>query len=703
MKSTIIILIILINNLNAFSQKNFWNEAEKAFNNRKYYSAIELYKTAYSKSKTKDQKATIIFKIGECYRMIGDSKQAEVWYTKAMKVNYPDPYAQLYLANAKKSQGKYDEAKIEYTNYSTKVPSDKSAENAAKSCELAQKWKEKPTRYVVENVLPLNTPYADFAPTYIDKKYKKLYFTSMRGGAIGNEIDPTDGQNFSDLFEASVDKNGKWSTPITISETVNTKNNEGLSTLTKKGDIMIFTRCIVKKNEDTYNQLWQATRVGNSWGEPEKLPFCVDSLKFASPSLTADGQTLFFSSNMPGGQGGNDIWMVQFDKKNKQWGTPINLGTAINTEGDEIFPFIHPDGTLYFSSNTHLGMGGLDIFKAEKKGETQWGNVTNMQYPINSPADDFGIIFEADKERGYLSSNRVGTKGSDDIWSFVLPPLCFNLDGYVNNCEFSESIEGVIIKLTGSDGSVVETKTDSNGYYSFKCPKIQANTSYSVITQVGTSVITLKADLGFFNSKDKFNFTTIGVVESKNFNANFCLPPIKRTENRFPDVLYLTDKFDLNHPSHPQDSLDILYQTLIDNPTYVIELSSHTDYRSDSKYNRTLSEKRAKSCVDYLISKGIHPDRLIAKGYGEDVPLEIDSNKDGVIDYKLTKEYIDKVTKLGKSGFSKEEYEALMQKNRRTVFKVIRKDFIDPNAPKEMPKVTSEKKEVDEKEVDEEE
>ena len=686
-KLTAVLAFILLISTSAVAQKNFMTDAKKAFESQEYFNSIELYKKAYTKAKKKEDKAFIVFQTAECYRLIGDNKQAEAWYIKAIKANYTEPKAKLYLADSKKAQEKYNEALVEYNNYKKEVPSDPRGEDGAKSCELAQKWKDAPTRYKVENVSLLNTKDPDFAPSYADKKYNKLYFTSMRPGVIGSAIDGTNGENYSDIFEAMMDKNGKWSTPVSLPEPLNTKDNEGLSAVSKKGDLIIFTRCVVDKKNVTYNQLWSAPKKGTSWGEPTKLAFCIDTLKFASPCLSTDGQTLFFSSNMPGGQGENDIWMSKFEKKAAKWGAPINLGSGINTPGNDVYPFIHEDGTLYFASTGHLGMGGLDVFKAEKKGDAEWSNVTNMKYPINSAGDDFGIIFEGKKERGYLSSNREGTKGADDIWSFVLPPLLFTIEGVVTDCKFKEVIPGVTIKLVGSDGSSVETKTDIAGYYKFAengtARYVNPNASYVITTQVGIDVKTTQAPVGFLNSSDKVKETTVGVEEAKIFKHDFCLVPIERFI-RFPDVLYLLGKSDLEHPSNPRDSLNFLYQTLLDNPTFVIELSSHTDFRGSDAANQKLSEARAKSCVDYLISKGINPERLKAKGYGEKAPVEIKDGEGKVI-ATLTEKYITKETK----GKSKEEFEAMMQKNRRTVFSVLRKDFVDPNAPKDVPTTTT--------------
>ncbi|MFY9310283.1 MAG: OmpA family protein [Bacteroidia bacterium] len=689
----------LVFSVNAMAQKNFAVEADNSFNNKQYFNAIELYKKAYTKAKKKEDKAYIIFRIAECYRLTGDSKQAEAWYVKAIKANYTDPKAKLYLADAKKAQEKYNEALIEYQNYQTDAPSDPRGENGVKSCELATKWKENPTRYKVENLALVNSKDPDFAPTYGDKKYNKLLFTSMRPGVTGGAMDGTLGEYYSDIFETQQDKNGRWSTPTPIPPPVNTNDNEGLSTMTKKGDLMVFTRCLSEKGSTSLNQLYSATRKGTTWSEPEKLSFCTDSNKFASPALSSGGTMLIFASDMPGGQGENDLWMSNYNKKEKKWDAPVNLGPTINTAGNEVFPFIHDDGTLYFSSDGHLGMGGLDVFKAEKKGKGEWTNVTNLKYPLNSAGDDFGIIFEGAKERGYLSSNREGTKGADDLWSFVLPPLLFVIEGKVVDCKFKEPVEGVVVRLAGSDGTNVETKTDAEGKYKFaengSARYVVPNVSYTITTDVGKDVVSRKGPLGFLNSSEKQKVTTVGIEEAKTFKGiNFCLTPIEK-EIRFPDVLYELGSFELTQQS--KDSLDFLYNTLIDNGNIVIELSSHTDFRGGDADNQVLSEKRAQSCVNYLISKGIPAERMVAKGYGEKRPVEV-RDADGNLQYSLTEAYINKTSK----GQPKEVFEAMMQKNRRTVFTVLRKDYVNPNAPKVVPKTQQQKPKTEEEEEEEE-
>jgi peptidoglycan-associated lipoprotein len=674
---------VIVFSVSGFAQKNFLKDADKSFLHREYFTAIELYKKAYAGESKKENKARIIFQTAECYRLINDTKNAEQWYEKAIKANYPDAKAKLYLADSKKILGKYDEALIQYNLYKKDVPSDPRGENGAKSCELAQKWKDIPSRYKVENVAQINSKALDFSPSYIDKKYTTLYFTSTREGATGGKMDNGLGTNFSDIFEAKLDKNGKWSTPATIATPVNTDGNDGSDVISKKGNMMIFTRCNSQKGKILPCGLYITTKKGQTWDEPTKLPFVSDSSSYGHPALNVEEDVLIFSSDMPGGFGDKDLWMSVLDKKSKEWGTPVNMGPGINTPGFEGYPFIRDDGFLFFSSNGHLGMGGLDIFKAKQTGTNKWGEVTNLQFPLNSNGDDFAIIFEGKKERGYFSSNREGGKGGDDIWQFSLPPLLFTIEGVVTDCKFKEIIEGVTMKLVGSDGSTAETKTDKNGYYKFaeNTDKryVNENTSYVITTSISNDLKTKEAPRGFVNSSVKAKETTVGVSESKIFKHDFCLTPITK-EIRFPDVLYDLNSAELRPES--KDSLNFLYETLIDNPSFVIELSSHTDYRGSDPANQKLSEARAKSCVDYLISKGIPAARMVAKGYGEKRPVEVMDADGKTVLYTLTEAYIDKNSK----GKSKEEYEALMQKNRRTVFSVLRKDFVDPNAPKEQPK-----------------
>lgn len=657
------------------AQKNYLKDADLAYDNHQYFNAIELYKQAYTKEKKADKKAKILFRTGESYHEINDLKGAETYYSKAIKAKYPDPIAVLKLADCLKTQQKYTEAIVEYNNYKALVPSDVRGENGVKSCELAQQWKDAKntveTRLKVENMALINSKESDFSPAYSDKKGNKLIFTSTRQGAEGT-MDITTGQNHSDLYETMLDKNGKWSTPAPLGTTIVSKMNEASVSVSKKGDVMFMTRCPEAKGKNLKCQLYVCKKQGPSWAEPELLPFNIDSVAFAHPAISPDGKVLYFTSKLSGGYGGKDIWKSTME--GKTWGQPVNLGPSINTSGDEMYPYMTDDDkTLYFSSNYHLGMGGLDIFKAEKSADGKFTKAPeNLKYPMNSAGDDFGIIFEGKKMRGYFTSNREGGKGSDDIWSFNLPPLVFNLSGTVVCLKNNEPVQNAIIHLKGSNGDMFEQKTGADGKYKFT---LKENTSYEVTVATDKNTVSQTFKKGFLANKDLGKLTSVGENESKDFVKDFALDPVL-DEIRFPQVLYALGKADLlvdldgtakdndtHKPINSKDSLDHLYQTLLDNPTLVVELQSHTDSRGNNAKNQILSEARAKSCVDYLINeKKVPAARLMFKGFGEERLLV----KDVVINKEPTKE--------GKN--------ALHQKNRRTVLRVVNWDYVDPNAPK---------------------
>jgi peptidoglycan-associated lipoprotein len=639
------------------AQKNFLKEADKFFELKEFFKAIDLYKNAYEKEKKADKKARILFQTAECYRHINQIKEAETFYAKAIKAKYSDPISYFYLGEIKKEQKKYNEALAEFENYKKEVPSDPLVESRIKSCEIAQKWVDNPTKHKIENMALFNSKESDFAPAFGDKKRTKLIFTSTRKGASGG-VDESTGQTHSDLFETTVDKNGKWSTPTPLGAPINTEVNEGSAVVSKKADKIIFSRVLEIKGKKERPNLYEAKKSGAAWGDPVKIPFCIDSINFDHPTLSSDGSTMYFDSNAEGTLGHRDIWMTTFNKKEKSWSKPVNLGSIVNTPGNEGYPFVTEDGkTLYFSSDYHLGMGGLDLFKValDKDGKPT-GQVENLKSPLNSPFDDFGILIEGNKEKGYLSSNREGGKGGDDIWSFYVPVLAFNISGTVRNIEDKTPVPNCGIILKGSDGSLVQAKTDDKGGYSMV---LKHEVTYEIYTSTDKNVVTPTAKLGFLASDEKGNFTTVNLTESQNFIKDFELTPVK-DEIKLPLILFDLSKWDVK-PQF-QDSLNFLFNVLTKNPTIIIELSAHTDSRDGTENNDVLSQKRAQSCVDYLISKGIPKERMVPKGWGER-KLKI---TDAVINKEKTKE--------GK--------EALHAINRRVVFKILSWDYIDPTKPK---------------------
>ncbi len=652
--------------VNALAQSSKTKKADEAYSNWQWGNAIELYKKALTRIENRTQKAEALFKLAECYKHINDMKNAENNYAKAVKAKYPDPRAQLFVADCQKAQEKYTDAINSYNEYKKLVPSDPRGEDGVKSCTIAQKWKDNPTRHEVTNC-PFNSKLMDFAPNYADKKYNTLWFSSTRDGATGSGKDGTTGQSFSDLYEVKRDKKGTWNTPAPADNIINTGESEGAMVFNKKKDAVYFTRCPNQTKKTLGCMIMVSVKKGKGWGPAEEIVLCADSFTVGHPAISADETTLYFASDMPGGLGGKDLWKVKLDKQRKPVGNPVNLGPMINTAGDEMFPYA-TDHALYFASNGLIGMGGLDNFKADISGDG-FSVPENLKYPLNSAADDFGICIEAKNENGFFTSSRAGGKGMDDIYEFRLPPVLFSLAGQVTEIESGEPIIGATVKLIGSDGSSVESKSDATGNYRFDFTPdgkryVNANISYTVSG-------TMEKHLS-----DTKDFTTVGIEVQTDFTKDLKLKAIKKEPIRLPDILYDLAAWDLK-PQY-QDSLAGLVKTLNQNPNLVIELGSHTDTRGDNKSNEVLAQKRAQSVVDYLISKGIAGDRLVAKGYGENRPLISDKQIAGMA--------------------SNEEKETAHQKNRRTEFKILREDYVpkeDPNS-KLAPKIQNIEEEEEE-------
>jgi len=620
---------------NLYGQKRKVEKADEAFNAGEYFDAVDLYKDAYSRIHDRTEKTRIAFQIGECYYKMNESAYAKTWYKKAVAKEYHNPIAILRYAEMLKMEGDYEDARNEYEHYKQLVPGDYRASDGIISCELALQWIENPTGYEIETMKYINSRNSDFSPAFARDDYRILI-----------------GQNFTDLYETKMDRKGKWSTPVPV-ENLNTEFEEGVPAFTSDFNTMYFTRCNVSKRKKLGCTIFKTVRTGSSWSNPEPVKIADDSLVVAHPALSDDGMTMYFASNMPGGFGANDLWMISRTAEGADWSDPENLGEDINTEGNEMFPFFHPDGILYFASDHHMGMGGLDIFRATQTIDGAW-KVENMKYPINSSADDFGIVIERDLEKGFFSSTRRG-RGNDEIYSFVLPPLKYNLIGVVKDEETEELLNRATVKLIGSDGMNIEAETSDDGSFKFM---LKPNTDY----------IFIGSKNGYLNNKGRE--TTKGQNESKDFQATILLSSIDNPIE-LPNIFYDFAKWDLRPES--MVSLDKLVETLQDNPNVTIELMSHTDSRDTDEFNLDLSQKRAQSVVDYLIEKGIKADRLSAKGYGESRPK--------VADEKLAKEH----TFIKEEDIINESYinnlkttqqkEIAHQINRRTEFQVLRTDY----------------------------
>ncbi len=663
-------VLILVPVLVVGQRRNPAKSADEAFARQQYTVAIEKYKKAYKKvKKNKEEKNRISFQMAECYRMVGNYKRAEMAYKRLVKYEFDkrNPEILLHLADMLKINQKFDEAIDYYNRYAVVKPDDPRGKIGAETAAEVKSWIENPSKYEVSDVKKINSRDADFAPAFYNSTYQEILFTSTREGSQGKEEDKWTGQNFSDLYVAKKDKNGEWSAPVTLdaSETINTTANEGAATLNSKFKKLYFTRCPNSKQVQSGCQIYVSSRKGRNWGSVSLLDIKgVDTLStVGQPTVSENELIIYFAADRKGGFGGKDIWVSTRDSKSKPFSRPLNIGPKVNTPGDEMFPYLRNDTTLYFASDGHGGMGGLDIFVVKMDSSGNWGEPQNMKYPINSTMDDFGIVFHPEEEWGFLSSNRKGGRGKEDIWYFIEPPLLFTLSGTVTDDRTLLLLEGAVVNLVGSDGVSVATKTNDKGFYSFTASQLKPNTTYDIIVS--------KPD--YF--KEKATITTVGVEFSKDFTKDFVLRPIPNEPIVLPDILYDLAKWDLK-PQY-QDSLQGLIQTLRDNPKLVIELASHTDSRDSYERNDILSQKRAQSVVDYLIMRGINPKRLVAKGYGERNPrvLKKDIVKDGFLFKAGTKLDEDFINSLPGNA-QKEAAHAL---NRRTEFRVLRRDFVPDN------------------------
>ncbi len=648
-------MLLIIGGLLIFSDTNGQSRrlerAERAYAAGEYYEAVDLFRDAYTAVNDRDLRTELVYRIAKCYMKLSEARLAENWFRRAINRNYDNPEVYWYYGEALKMNEKYEEAIEQFKIFSELMPGDPRGETGIKSSELAIYWMENPTPYEITEVNFFNSRESDYSPAFANDDYTLVYFTSARKDD-GNSRHGATGEYFANIYESRKDRQGAWGTPVSLAG-INSEFDEGTPSLTPDYREMFFTSCKAVRRRNNGCQIYQVTRSGNDWGRPEAINLAPDTLVAAHPAISPDGLTLYFVSDMPGGIGGKDIWKVTRGSINAPWGTPVNLGSGINTPGDEVFPYMHHDGSLYFSSNGHPGMGGLDIFRAVRRDDGEW-SVHNLGYPINSPADDFGIVFEKEAERGYFSSNR-GRRGDDNIFSFYMPPLYFNVDGTVNDLDTGEELPGSTVQMVGSDGSILNVTTGENGEFRF-------------MLRPGVDYVFLASREGYLT--DKAGVTTRGLDRSRDFTITIDIQsyasPIEVT-----DIFYDFARWDLRPES--MVALDRLVEVLNDNPHITIELASHTDSRGGAEFNMELSQMRAQSVVEYLIENGIAANRLVAAGYGKSRPRVVDERMAEVYPFLpegtvLTEEFIESLP-------TEEQRETAHQINRRTEFEVLTTDY----------------------------
>lgn len=612
-------------------------KAVKAFRQGKYQNAIGLYTKILEKN---PNNAKANYFIAESYRLSNRIKEAEAFYAKAGGRGFDKDSIQFYRAVALKANGRYSESAQEFEALAASTsnqPLKDRAVSERKGIDYLASLNEKQSYYKVKNLEALNTHASEYAPVYLNNE---LYFSSSRGDG---KIYEAEGKPFTDIYKvatsgAKVDLNTLTKLPAGINDDI---RNEGCITFSPDGKTMVFAKGNSEKKKgggvdvDLYisrfrNNVWSdpapinINTVVKSEGDADARNFSFDSC----PSFAPDGRTLYFASNRKGGYGGVDLYSAQMDSRGR-FSRVRNLGPEINTPGDEMFPYVAEDAKLYFASDGHPGYGGLDLFVVKRvNGKT---TIENLNQPMNSSSDDFGIfLFKPD--RGFFTSNREGGKGDDDIYTFVNEdPDLRVVNYYLTGITYSNDQQGnrqllpnTKVSLIDAAGNNMQDYTTGNdGKFLFR---VYENEDYNLVAETD----------GFLTKRQEYSTKgkSVDPATLKDLITNITLDTLivldrKQKEISFvlENILYKFGRWDITPESGKE--LDKLVQIMIDNPEIKIELSSHTDSVDTEDYNLDLSQKRADAAVKYMIQRGIAPERMVPKGYGERKPIARNTNPDG--------------------------------------------------------------------------
>lgn len=656
--------------------------ADKKYAIGEYYDAGEIYRSCYpriSNKKERALKARVAFNQGECYRRLNNNKALNA-YKNAIRNKYQDSIVYLRYAQVLHYQGQYREAEKNYAIYLERHPDNYEAKAGQYACKHVADWKKEFSRYKVSKAREFNAKRSSsFSPMFIGNDANALMFVSNRQASTGGKKKLkrasaiTGAQSFN-IFSARKNAAGQWEDielPDGLySDAENDEENQNDSTQTKKtgqaelgpctatsdGKTLYFTYSCPQNGQDLGAKIYTSSRASGEWGEAQEVKIFKDSsITVAHPSLCQSGDTMYFVSDAPFGEGGMDIWMAELE--DGEWVNPQNMGKQINTSGNEMFPYIHADGTLYFASTGHPGYGGLDIFKAVRdtlvRDSVKW-LVYNMGAPFSSNGDDFGITFAGNSQNGYFSSNRGQKKAIDEIYQFNLPEMVFMVEGTVTDMN-GEALSDASIRLVGDDGTNTKLQVRRDGTYRIKLKK-------------DAHYVMLGAARGHLNQKQALN--TLNLIDSKTYTQDFALAPISKPIT-MDNIFYEFGKWDLTPQS--EAGLQTLVKLLNDNPNITIELSAHTDLVGDDNSNLTLSKKRAESVVAYLIKAGIESERLTPVGYGETKPVVADKALHDKYSFipvgqELNEAFISELKQT-------DQQDICNQINRRTEFKVLKTTY----------------------------
>ena len=638
-----------------------------------YYDAATQYKKAYSQTPAKErtQRGQVALKMAECYRHINYTQKAIAAYNNAIRYKQTDSLTYLHLAQQQMKNGNYKDAEKTFQTFLDSMRNDGSAESqnyeqlartGLRSAQQAPTWKKEGSAYTVKRERLFDSRRADYSPMLAGEENNQLFFTSTRNQAKGDELSGITGTKNADIFLSQKDDKGKWQRPEEIDSELNSDDDEGACSFSPDGRTMYLTQCRSDASYPRYATIVTSNRSDAAWSKTTELTITRDTLSaYAHPAVSPDGQWLYFTSNMPGGLGGYDIWRVAITTSGL--GGVENLGAPINTPGDELFPTFRPNGDLYFSSNGHEGMGGLDIYIAKAIGSKQLADgqqqIANSQqlehpgYPLNSQGDDFGMTFEGLLNKGFFSSNRGDGKGWDHIYSFYNPEIVQTVKGWVYEQDGYE-LPQALVYMVGNDGTNLKLSVKGDG-------------SFTQQIKPGVDYVFLGTCKGFLNHQERLRVEP--VTESEEYVLQFPLASITAPV-LIENIFYDFDKATLRPESTA--ALDKLVELLNENANVTIELSAHCDYKGSAEYNKVLAQRRAESVVEYLTAHGIASDRLKPVGYGKEKPKNIRKKltekypflKEGDV---LTEEYI--------KTLDEEQQEICNQLNRRTEFVVLRTTY----------------------------
>ncbi|NRA94523.1 MAG: OmpA family protein [Psychroserpens sp.] len=597
--------IAALSSFSLIAQNRDTKKADKHFARFEYVDAAEDYKKLIDDGKGDEY---VYAQLADCYYNVFNTQEAETWYAKALETS-DEPEMIFKYSQMLKANGKYEESNAQMSKFAQMRPSDDRAIKFKENPGYLPKILEKGAKFNVQN-LGFNTQYSDFGGTLKDGK---LYIASAR-----NTDRKTYGWNeepFLDVYELTKNEDGTYQAAALVEEDINTRYHEGVVSITPDGNTMYFSRESFFEKEyekDSITkvrygrlQLFKATKSGSTWGDVQGFPINSKEYSIAQPSVSADGKTLYFSSDMPGGFGQTDIWMAAINDDGSL-GEPQNMGQKVNTSGKEMFPYVSSKNILYFSSNGHLGLGNLDVF-VSKIVDGKMGPVRNIGIPVNSSADDFAFTIDEESGEGYVSSNRDGGLGGDDVYAIkkIQPLFDVLIAGTVVDAESDEPINAASVTLYDDQGNKILSKvTNSDGTVDFI---IEAG--------VGTE---LEVVMDGYESQK----ITIPASENEEEQVRIMLNPI--------EVLIGPEQINLNPIYFDFDKsnitaqaafeLDKLVQIMTKYPDMVISATSHTDSRGSASYNEKLSDRRAKTTVQYVISKGIDKSRISGMGKGESEP-----------------------------------------------------------------------------------